>query len=217
MRPLPFLASIAFALGCISVGHAAEVPNFINVAVDEHFNESSAIEKWRLGKGLWSVADGVLRGAEKPEDKHAAGLACPLTYHNADIRFRFRFEGGSSAVLLLRNKFGNVCRVIISPSSLTLQKDRPNSPKDTPEKTQILGKVEARLELGVWYAVQASVSGANFKAEVEGQPPLVGSHSAIDVDKTEVEFLASGDAILFDDLVVKVPSVKAPAGDVPSK
>ena len=62
--------------------------------------------------GPWKAVR--VKGVELPEDKHAAGLACPLLYHDAAVRFRFRFAGGHDAVLLLRGKAGNIGRVILS-------------------------------------------------------------------------------------------------------
>jgi hypothetical protein len=44
------------------------------------------------------------------------------------------------------------------------------------------------------------VHGEEFAVALDEQATLKGRHPAIDVDKTEIEFLASGDAILFDDL-----------------
>lgn len=124
MKLLPAFIAVLFT--CIAAFAAPSAPG--TVVVNEDFSKPDAIANWRLGKGLWTVADGVLKGVENPEDKHAAGLANQLAYHDADIAFRFQFNGGSSAHLLLRNKFGNLCRVIISRTGIMLQKDKPNLP-----------------------------------------------------------------------------------------
>ena len=168
--------------------------------VSEDFSKPDAVAKWRWGAGKWTVADGVLKGTETPERKHAAGIACQRAYHDAVIQFRFQFAGGRDAILLLRNKFGNLCRVIITPSGMTLQKDKPNSPKDTPEKTEVLGKASLKLKPGQWYSVTAVVHGEDAAVTLHDQATLKGHHPAFNVDKTEIEFLASGDSILFDDL-----------------
>lgn len=182
---------------------AAELPLPVTLGttiVNEDFSQPDAVAKWRWGAGKWTVADGVLKGVETPERKHAAGIACQRAYHDAVIQFRFQFAGGRDAMLLLRNKFGNLCRVIISPSGMTLQKDKPNLPKDTPEKTVLLGKAPLKLTAGQWHCVTAVVHGEEFAVTLDDQATLKGRHPAIDVDKTEIEFLASGDGVLFDDL-----------------
>jgi hypothetical protein len=168
--------------------------------VSEDFSKPDATAKWRWGAGKWTVADGVLRGTETPERKHPAGIACPRLYHDAEIEFRFQFAGGSTAFLLLRNKFGNLCRVTISQTGMTITKDKPNTPKDTPEKTVVLDKAALNLKAGEWYAVTAVVHGEEFTATLHDHAELKGRHAGINADKTEIEFLASGDSVLFDDL-----------------
>lgn len=178
------------------------------VLVSEDFSAPNAIAQWRRGAGRWTVADGVLKGTETPERKHPAGLACQRNYHDAVIQFRFQFAGGKDAILLLRNKFGNLCRVIVSQGNMTLQKDRPNLPKDTPEKTVVFGKAPLQLKTGVWYAVTAVVCGEEFAVTLHDHATLKGRHPAINVDKSEIEFLASGDSIFFDDLKVHTVTAK---------
>lgn len=112
----------------------------------EDFSKADATATWRWGAGKWTVADGVRKGTETPERKHAAGIACQRNYHDGVISFRFQFAGGKDAILLLRNKFGNLCRVIISPGGMTIQKDRPNSPKDAPEKNGSARQSSAEAE-----------------------------------------------------------------------
>lgn len=219
-RPCPVITSLvlgalaltAFGQGAGSVaGEGAKVGSSAGgstqagvslVAVSEDFASASAIAKWRVGAGTWIVADGVLKGVEKAENKHVAGLACPLRYHDAEIRFRVQFNGGSVAMLLLRNQLGNLCRVTMTRNSITLTKDRPNLPRDNTEKTVVLAKCAAAFDAGRWYDVRVSVRGGEFCATVGDYPMLRGDHVGIDLDKTEVEFLAGGNSILFDDLIV---------------
>ena len=178
------------------------------VIVTEDFSKPDATANWRWGAGKWTVADGVLKGTETAERKHAAGIACQRNYHDAVIQFRFQFAGGRDAILLLRNKFGNLCRVVISPGSMVITKDRPNLPKDTREKPVTLGTAPLKLEPGKWYSVTAVVHGGEFAVTLHDHATLKVKHPAIDVDKTEIEFLASGDSILFDDLKARTISAK---------
>lgn len=184
---------------------SASPSNSERVIVNEDFSQPDAIAKWRWGAGKWTVADGVLKGTETAERKHAAGLACQRTYHDAEIHFRFQFAGGSTAMLLLRNKFGNLCRVTITKTGMTLTKDKPNLPADTKERSVVLAKATLKLKPGEWYAVTATVQGEDFTATLHDHTALKGRHPAINVDKTEIEFLAGGDSILFDDLKASVP------------
>lgn len=203
MEKLIFLTFTTLLLAPLATLHAADRPSSIKTGkliVSEDFSQPDATAKWRWGAGKWTVADGVLKGTETPERKHAAGIACQRAYHDAVIQFRFQFAGGSTAFLLLRNKFGNLCRITISQTSMMITKDKPNSPANTPEKTVVLDKASLKLNPGEWYAVTAVVQGEEFTATLQEHATLKGRHPGINVDKTEIEFLASGDSICFDDL-----------------
>jgi hypothetical protein len=199
-HPLSIIALFLVPIAQLSAVDPAPVTKSGAVIVTEDFSQPDATAKWRWGAGKWTVADGVLKGTETAERKHAAGIACQRTYHDANISFRFQFAGGRDAILLLRNKFGNLCRVIISQTTVTIQKDKPNSPANTPEKTVVLDKATVKLKQGEWYAVTALVKGEEFTVTLQDQATLKGRNPSINVDKTEIEFLASGDSILFDDL-----------------
>ena len=206
MKPVPFLLAATLLLG--SPLHAEAQPG--KAIVHEDFSKPDATATWRWGAGKWTVADGVLKGTETPERKHPAGIACQRDYHDAVIDFRFRFDGGNTAMLLLRNRFGNLCRLTLTPSSARLTKDKPNLPKDTPEKTVELDTAKLKLAPGEWHSVRATVRGGQFQVVIDGHTTLEGSHPGIDVAKTEIEFLAGGDSILFDNLVANHLDSKQP-------
>jgi len=199
MNALPCLIAAAMLLG--TPLHAAEPAG--KELVREDFSKPDATASWRWGAGKWTVADGVLQGTETAERKHAAGIACPRDYHDAVIDFRFRFDGGKTAMLLLRNRFGNLCRLTLTPSGALLTKDKPNLPKDTPEKTVALAAAKLKLTPGEWHHVRATVRGGHFHVVLDGRTTLEGRHPGIDVAKTEIEFLAGGASVLFDDLVAR--------------
>ena len=199
MKTIPHLiAALALTAGPLHAGKPAA-----GEFVREDFSKPDATATWRWGAGKWTVADGVLKGTETAERKHAAGIACPRAYHDAVIDFRFRFDGGKTAMLLLRNRFGNLCRLTLTPAGARLTKDKPNLPKDTPEKTVALAAAKLKLAPGEWHHVRATVRGGHFHVVLDGRTTLEGRHPGIDVAKTEIEFLAGGASVLFDDLVAR--------------
>ena len=196
------VGGVALLAGAVMLP-AADFPLPVSLGapiVQEDFSRADATNQWRWGAGRWTVANGVLKGTETPERKHAAGIACQRRYQDAAIRFRFQFAGGRDAILLLRNQFGNLCRVVISPAGMTLTKDKPNLPKNNPDKAVVLGKAPLQLKAGTWYTVSAVVVGEEFAVTLHDHATLKSRHPAINVGKTEIEFLASGDSVLFDDL-----------------
>src|ERR1051325_11290921 len=55
---------------------------------------------WMSGKGKWEIKDGVLVGAEKPEEKHGAMLTKPrVPFQNATIQVSFRLDGARAITL----------------------------------------------------------------------------------------------------------------------
>jgi hypothetical protein len=51
--------------------------------------------------GDWQIADGVLKGAERSQDNHAAARRHPLAYHDAIFEFSFRLDGANQLALML--------------------------------------------------------------------------------------------------------------------
>jgi hypothetical protein len=139
----------------------------------------------------------------KLADKHSAGAAHALDYQDASLSFRFRLSGAKNGQFLMRNRFGNLCRLVFAPDYIRFQKDRPNLPKDNKGKTVFLDKQVMSLYDGEWHQALIVIRGENFSVEIDGKPVLSGKHPAINVPKTEVEFFASGDAMFYDDLRVE--------------
>ena len=103
----------------------------------------------------------------------------------------------------MRNRFGNLCRLVFAPDYVRFQKDKPNLPKDTKEETIFLAEQPIKLSDGKWHQARIVIRGEVFSVEIDQKKILKGSHPAIDVTKTEVEFFASGDAMFYDDLRVE--------------
>jgi hypothetical protein len=73
-----------------------------------------------------------------------------------------------------------------------------------------LDSAKLKLAPGEWHTVRATVRGGHFHAVIDGRTTLEGKHPGIDVAKTEIEFLAGGASILFDDLVAHHLDAKQP-------
>ncbi len=65
-----------------------------------------------------------------------------------------------------------------------------------------------KLQPNAWPAVTATVQNQDFTATWQDHATLKGHHPAINVNKTEIEFLAGGDSILLDDLKATIPAQK---------
>ena len=61
--------------------------------VDEDFSSNAIPANWQSGgrKGSWSVVDGALRGVAQPGDSHGPSIGLPISGHDLQIEFDFRY------------------------------------------------------------------------------------------------------------------------------
>jgi hypothetical protein len=153
---------------------------------------------WKVAKGKWEIVDGALRGAELPDDKHAAVIKRALPFRNLVVQFSFKFEGGKRIALSMDGK-GHVCRVTLTPQGFALQRDVA---KDSGEKATILGKGTIDFKAGEWHTMLVEVQGKELLAQVDDKVFAFGEHAGIDVDKASIGLPLGGESVLFDDIRV---------------
>jgi hypothetical protein len=144
---------------------------------------------WVAPKGAWEVANGALKGAERPDDHHAAVRRHPLQYHDAIFEFAFRFDGAKALHLSINNKDGHVCRLVMTPTSMTLQTDKPAKLDVKPEK---LATVNTTIAPGEWHKVVVEVRGKRMTAQLDGKQAITGENARVDVEKGDFGFPVSG-------------------------
>src|SRR6185369_2839570 len=76
---------------------------------------------WQSGKGKWEIKDGVLVGAEKPEENHGGMLTKPgLAFHNAVVQVSFRLDGAKRITLDANSQaLGRIIATSISSAELS--------------------------------------------------------------------------------------------------
>src|SRR4029078_5821855 len=77
---------------------------------------------WQSGKGKWEIKDGVLVGAEKPEEHHGAMLTKPrLAFHDAAVQLSFPLDGARAFTLDANSQaLGRIIAVTVTSTSLKL-------------------------------------------------------------------------------------------------
>ena len=98
---LPLLFSFSVALLGSSVVYAGDKPLLAvegKVLYQNKFDVEQGAQ-WKSAKGAWEIAAGVLRGAEKPEDKHGAVTRLPDKLSDFVMEYEFKFEGGRGTSL----------------------------------------------------------------------------------------------------------------------
>ena len=113
--PILFTALLTTALQTLS---AAEKPLLAipGKVIYESKLDSDLGDPWKSAKGKWEAVDGVLRGAEKPEDKHGAVTRLPNKLADFVIEYEVKFEGAKSTSLSINAVKDHMARIMITPN-----------------------------------------------------------------------------------------------------
>ncbi|HQZ66043.1 MAG TPA: hypothetical protein PLY87_13235 [Planctomycetaceae bacterium] len=163
--------------------------------------ENPLAEPLAAVKGEWKVVDGVLTGKELTADKHAAVLNYQMKNHNSVVRFSFKFDGTTKGFnFSLNHAKGHLFRVIVSPTSLSINLDKDK--QDPASKAIVLGSKKGSFEQGKWYTMQIEMLGSRVVAQTDNGMIVEGSHETLDTDKPNYRFVMKGDSLALDDLQV---------------
>jgi hypothetical protein len=155
---------------------------------------------WRAAKGKWEVEEGVLSGAEKPEDKHGAVTRRALAFENAVIQYEVRLDGAKMTTLSINDAKEHMCRVLLNPTGFTVQKD--DHDHDGPDKAVVFGRQNIPLKTGEWHTVVLEIVGDTMLATVDGAHAIYGSDPLLATKKANLGFTVSGQSTSFRNLRV---------------
>jgi hypothetical protein len=160
----------------------------------ETFSENVLGPDWSVAKGDWQPKEGILVGREKAEDKHAAVCALNLKNQNSIIRFSFCFRGSKSLALSLNHAKGHLFRLTLNPETgLQLLKDKDKA--DPNSKGGILGKADAKFEVGTWHTVQMEMLDDKVTVTTDGKLKIEGADPALKTAKTGYRFVTQGESV----------------------
>jgi hypothetical protein len=202
LAPVLGLASSSLARGAES-DNPSEKPTVMTVRGKVLFRD--ALDKplaggWVAAKGTWEAGDGSIRSTERPADKHAAAARRPLSFRNAVIQYSFKLDGAKGTSLSLNDAGGHVGRVFITPQALSVRKD--DHDKTGPDKGAILQTIPVAIEPGRWHTLLIEIQGPEMLARIDDGPVALGSHQGLDVAKTNLGLIVSGDSVSFKNLVI---------------
>jgi hypothetical protein len=173
----------------------------------DDFARSEMPPKWAVGKGFWTVKDGVVTAAENPDDHHGAyAFINPnLDYKDVVAEFSFKLEGATDLALNMRDQrykgaqAGHILRATIMPKKYQLadmklggmkwefyniRKDPQADPaaKKAVEE-QIKDKtvtVPGGLDRSTWYQARVEVAGDELLLSIDGKPVAYLKSGGID-------------------------------------
>lgn len=163
--------------------------------LSQDFAGSTLPADWKVAKGKWEVADGVLKGTEVAADMHAAVIRTDLKAHDFIAQVSFKLDGAKQTAFSINNAKGHVCRAVVTPTFLAISKDKAG--KNTDDKPAALGRKTLTLAPGEWHTLVVEVHGKDLVASVDGQTTIYGSNDGVDVEKGNFGFPVSGDSASF--------------------
>ena len=164
---------------------------------------------WNAPKGKWELVDGVLRGAEKPEDKHGAVTRLPNKLPDFVIEYEVKLEGARSTTLSINAVKDHMARIIISPNSVTVQRD--DNDHDGPDKAVIFARFATEIKPGVWHKVRMEMVGDTMLGQVDDLTAW-GSNDLFKQERMSPGFTVGGQSVDFRNLSIREATLN-PAWD----
>lgn len=160
--------------------------------------------QWKSAKGAWEISGGVLRGAEKPEDKHGAVTRLPEKLSDFVLEYEFKFEGGKATSLSINAAKGHLARIAITPNSVAFQKD--DTDRDGPDQTMVFARVNAVFPPGTWHKVRLEMVGDTLLGVVDDIAAW-GAHELLKQERTAPGLTVAGQAVEFRNLKLSEASL----------
>ena len=150
---------------------------------------------WTKAKGKWDTDGAAARGAELKSDMHGAVARHDAKFKDGVIAFDFKLDGTRGTSLSLNAK-GHVCRVQISTTRFSVNKDDQDG-KNGPDKGEVLKVVTTEIKPAEWHTMVVEFRGPDMLATLDGKQLAFGTHAAIDKEKTNLGFTCAGEFVSF--------------------
>jgi len=156
--------------------------------------DTAPAEPWKTAKGKWEAVDGVMRGAEKPEDKHGAVSRLPNKLADFVLEYEIKLEGAKASSLSINAPKGHLARINITQKTITIQKD--DSDHEGPDKAVIFARFATELQPGTWHKVRMEMVGDTLLGKVDDLVAW-GSHEAFKQERVAPGFTVGGEFAFF--------------------
>jgi hypothetical protein len=204
----------------------------------DNFARPEMAPKWRVGKGFFSVKDGVVSIAENPADHHGAYAYVSPGFPYKDIvaEFAVKFDGARTCSLMINDRnykeshAGHIVKVTIAPGRVNLadwkygamkndiyekMKDPGTSPE---EKKKIRASIKDKsadfkndVDALQWHDVRVEIVGDEMLTSIDGKPVgYLKSEGVNHAGKNAIGFEVGGKSVLVKDVKVWEAT---PAGD----
>lgn len=162
--------------------------------------DSEPAAPWKAAKGKWELAAGVWRGSEKPEDKHGAVTRLPNRLPDFIIEYEFRFAGAKSTSLTLNAVKDHMARIMITPKTVTIQRD--DNDHGGPDKAVLFARFPVEFAAGTWHQVRLEMVGDTLLGKVD-ELVAWGSSDLFKKERLAPGFTVGGQSVDFRNLTIR--------------
>lgn len=208
---LRLLALLAFVAPlCAADAPATLLAQPDKEVVSDALTKDAPATDWKVAKGKWErTADGV-RVEEIPADKHGAVSRVAQKLQDLVIAFEFRLDGAKSVSLSINATKDHMARVLITPTSLRVQKD--DHDHDGPDKAVVFLNTAQAFEAGTWHRVVLEMVGDTMVATIDGKVSAFGADALFKTEKVNPGFTCSGQSATFRNFTLWSAKPEAKAG-----
>jgi hypothetical protein len=168
--------------------------------VSDALTKDAKTAEWKIAKGKWERAADGIHVEELPADKHGAAGRVTTKLQDFVAAFEFRLDGAKSISLSINDAKEHVARVMITPTSLRVQKD--DHDHDGPEKSIIFLNQAQAFEAGSWHSVVLEMVGDTMVATIDGKISGFGSDELFKAEKANPGFTCAGQSATFRNFVI---------------
>jgi hypothetical protein len=197
---------------------------------EDNFARDEMKPKWRVGKGFFTVKDGVVTIAENPEDKHGAYAYVTPSFVFKDIiaEFSVKTDGGRACHLMINDSkykeahAGHILKMTVMPGKVNLADykfgamkneifDKMKDEKTTAEEKKKLREsikdksadFKVAAEPAQWHTVRVEIVGDEMLASIDGKPAgYIKSEGIGHATKNAIGFEVGGKSVLVKDMKV---------------
>ena len=170
MKTSAFLVFIALATTC----HAGEAEDFLNhpgKLIEQATFKDGISGTWKIAKGKWDAADGVLTPTPIEEEKHVPVLWDLIIPVSAVVECEFQLDSAPNFIIGCDGA-KHIGRVSITPKAARITDDSTENKKEKTAAT-MLSEEKLDLKKDQWYTAKFGWKGDKIYAIVDGKE-LVG-------------------------------------------
>lgn len=198
---------------------------------EDNFAREDLKPKWRVGKGFWSVKDGVVTSAENPDDKHGAYayiIAPNFVFKDIVVDFAVKMDGSRSCSLMINDSkykeshAGHILKFTLMPGKVNVadwkfgamkneifekMKDEKTSAEEKKKLRESIKDKSADFKLAAdvaqWHNVRVEIVGDEMLATVDGKPAgYLKSEGVAHPTKNAIGFEIGGKSVEIKDFKV---------------